>query len=342
MSRFKFVDLFCGIGGFRLVGERNGGECVLSCDINKDICKIYEDNFGENPYGDIYDIDFTKLDFDVIFAGFPCQPFSTMGNKKGRLDDRGILINRVFEIMDSNKPKLVFLENVRGLLYSENGAFLEYILETLDKLGYKTFWKVMNAKDYGIPQSRDRWYCVCIRKDLVNDKFKFKFPNKKEPKYVKDILDTVEEYNKKLNTNLSDDEFKELTKLTDYRHNVVKNKFEEWIIKKLKRDENFKCPEQIVGYKITPNYSNFKIDGVSPCLITSCDTFNILINTKDNKFIDCRYFTINEIRKLMTFPDEFKIKNNRKYYFGFGNSIVVNLVSEIFSEVLEQTNIFED
>ena len=158
---YKFIDLFCGLGGFRIAFEKYGCECVFSSDIDEKVREIYQLNFGEEPAGDISKILCENIpDFDILCAGFPCQPFSIAGLRRGFEDSRGTLFFEVARILKEKQPKAFILENVKGLVSHDQGNTLQVIMNTLDELGYDAKYKIMNALDYGIPQNRERWYCV--------------------------------------------------------------------------------------------------------------------------------------------------------------------------------------
>jgi len=154
---FTFIDLFAGIGGFRIPMQELGGKCVFSSEYNYHAQRAYELNFGEVPFGDI-----TKLNLDIVpkhdllCAGFPCQPFSISGKMKGFEDTRGTLIYHIFEIIEKRNPKVVLLENVKHLVYHDNKKTLATIIQHLEELGYAVSKKVLNASDFGVPQNRER------------------------------------------------------------------------------------------------------------------------------------------------------------------------------------------
>lgn len=165
-----FVDLFCGIGGFRFAMENASGrrglraECVLSSDIDAGCQKAYKTNFGEAPLGDISKIDAQDVpDHDVLLAGFPCQPFSIIGKMRGFEDTRGTLFFEIARIIEAKKPSAFVLENVKLLRGHNNGKTLSRILETLTSLGYNPDYKIFNALDFGLPQKRERIWIVGIR-----------------------------------------------------------------------------------------------------------------------------------------------------------------------------------
>lgn len=166
----RFIDLFCGIGGFRLGAEQAmasrglAGRCVFSSDIDPEVQRVYEANFGECPEGDITKIDALDIpDHDLLLAGFPCQPFSIMGDSKGFSDTRGTLFFDIARILEAKRPECFVLENVKQLVGHDRGRTFSRILETLDKLGYVHTHRVLNALDFGVPQKRERVIIVGFR-----------------------------------------------------------------------------------------------------------------------------------------------------------------------------------
>ena len=167
-KKYKGIDLFCGIGGFRLAMKRNNVKCVFSSDNDKFAQQTYEANFHEIPTGDIKAVEAKDIPhFDILTAGFPCQPFSYAGEKQGFNDEvRGTLFFDVCRILEYHKPPMVFLENVKGLKSHDKGKTLQTVLDSLRKLGYYPHWSILSSLDYGLPQKRERWYCVAFRSDV--------------------------------------------------------------------------------------------------------------------------------------------------------------------------------
>lgn len=169
----KIVDLFCGIGGFRKGFEQTGikTKCVLSADIDEYATAVYNYNFKENKKP----TDITKLksedipDHDILMAGVPCQAWSIAGKRRGFEDARGTLWYDIFRIMDFKKPKYVLLENVKGLISHNDSKSLELILETISSIGYLVDFKILNSKDFGVPQNRERIFILAIRKEFVDE-----------------------------------------------------------------------------------------------------------------------------------------------------------------------------
>ena len=157
----KFFDLFAGIGGFRVGLEAHGHECVGSCEIDKYARKIYGKNFGHEPrFKDVREIDTKDLpEFDILCAGFPCQSFSIVGNRKGFEDKRGNLFFEITRLAKEKRPSILLLENVKGLLSHEKGETFRIMLQTLDECGYDVSWQLLNSR-YFVPQSRERLYII--------------------------------------------------------------------------------------------------------------------------------------------------------------------------------------
>jgi DNA (cytosine-5)-methyltransferase 1 len=192
----RFIDFCAGIGAGRLGLEKNGLSCIGFSEIDKQAETTYRKIFGENEinYGDLTKIKPKTLpDFEMMIAGFPCQTFSVLGQRKGMDDERGRIIFSLIEIMLVKNLKYFILENVKGLTNHNNGDSMKVILSNLDKSGYKVFYKVLNSIDYGVPQMRERIYFVGIRKDLVSDDFQFCFPKKQSKKDVKEYLIDLKE-----------------------------------------------------------------------------------------------------------------------------------------------------
>ncbi len=152
-----FVDMFCGIGGFHLAATSFGMRCVFACDIDEEARRTYHHNFGLDPKGDISRIRAKDVpDHDLFCAGFPCQPFSIIGHRKGFGDIRGTLFFEIVRILKAKRPRAVLLENVKQLTTNDKGRTLRRIIEALESLHYCVDWKVLNALDYGLPQKRER------------------------------------------------------------------------------------------------------------------------------------------------------------------------------------------
>ena len=172
MDKFNFIDLFAGIGGMRIPFEKLGGTCVFSSEWDKHAQQTYARNFSEIPAGDITEIKESDIpDHDILLAGFPCQPFSIIGDKQGFQDTRGTLFFDIARILKRKQPTAFLLENVKQLLTHDKGRTFAVIEEQLSQLGYTTYHKVLNALDFGLPQKRERIFIVGFREPIA-----FEFP----------------------------------------------------------------------------------------------------------------------------------------------------------------------
>lgn len=187
---FTFIDLFAGLGGIRIPFEELGGSCVFSSEWNESAQKMYHANFGEIPTGDITKISSDKIpEHDILLAGFPCQPFSIIGNGKGFADTRGTLFFEIERILRDKKPEAFLLENVKQLVKHDEGKTFQVILAKLKELGYFVHWEVLNALDYGLPQKRERVIIVGFRKN-----YQFSFPQPSQNRIK--LSEIIEEHSK--------------------------------------------------------------------------------------------------------------------------------------------------
>ncbi len=193
-NNIRFIDLFAGIGGFRIALERNGCRCVFSSEIDEKCQRQYEANFGEIPAGDITKISAKEIpDHDILAAGFPCQAFSIIGNGAGFDDTRGTLFFEIERILKEKRPYAFILENVKNLASHDKGRTLKVILQHLDKLGYNVHWKVLNGLDFGVPQKRERIIIVGFL-EKVPFVFPEGIPNRTN---LADILESEENVDRK-------------------------------------------------------------------------------------------------------------------------------------------------
>lgn len=319
------IDLFSGIGGIRIAFEQNGVECVASSEIDKHACATYFMNFGEIPLGNISFLSKQSFpEFDILAGGFPCQPFSIGGLRKGFDDARGTLFFEVARLLNECKPKAFLLENVQGIVNHDGGNTLRTIEKILRELEYNFSWKIMNAKDYGVPQNRNRWYCVGFRNDL-NIGFKqtnlyqfenydktFCFPEKRGlQKTITDILES--DVDKKYN----------ISTTAIYNIQKYSGLYEKTHVSSF----------PLIAYEVRASRCSFRNDGISPCLTAKMGTGgnNIPILVSQN-----RKLTENECLKIMGFPDWYQIAPNRSHsYKQIGNSVAVPIVSEIVKEMIK-------
>lgn len=179
--KFKFIDLFAGVGGMRLAFENAGGECVFSSEWDKYAQKTYFENFGEVPHGDIRDVNEGDIpEFDILVAGFPCQPFSNIGKREGfRHPTQGTLFYEIVRILQHHEPAMFLLENVAGLVTHDERRTFKTILETLEQLGYEVRHEILDAAGFEVPQHRERIYIVGMNRDKLTN-LDFAFPKAKE------------------------------------------------------------------------------------------------------------------------------------------------------------------
>ena len=311
LNGYTFIDLFAGLGGFRLALESLGAKCVYSNEWDKFAQEVYKNNFGETPDGDITKVDENTIpEHDIICAGFPCQAFSISGKQRGFEDSRGTLFFDVARIVKAKKPKIVFMENVKNFAVHDNGRTLQVVKATMEELGYTFNYKVLNATDYGIPQKRERIYMVCFRKDL--DVKEFSFPKAFAlQKHVEDFLLNDE----KLVSNLYVD------RPDTYYNNEIDNKTSNksirlGIVNKGGQGERIYSTK---GIAITLSANG---GGVF------AKTGGYLVNGKPRRLHQ------RECARLMGFPDTYIMaKNKNQAYKQFGNSVVVDVLQYIGIEI---------
>lgn len=299
----KFIDLFCGIGGFRYASQQAfdklgiKGECVFSSDIDKYAQEAYEANFGEKPAGDITQIEASDIpDFDILFGGFPCQAFSICGLQKGFEDKtRGTLFFEIARIIKEKQPKTFVLENVKNLASHNNGKTLQIILSVLrDELGYHVDYKLLNALDFGLPQKRERIIIVGSKKPFVMD-WKFDITKKK-------TLDDI------------------LEKKVDKKYYAS-----EEIVNKRKTMHTSKYKPAIWHENKAGNVSSYPYS----CALRAGASYNYLLVDGE------RRLTPREMLRLQGFPDTFNIvvsdTQTRKQA---GNAIPVDMVGKVIEKFL--------
>ena len=177
-NNLKFVDLFAGIGGFRIALEKVGTECVFSSEWDKYAAQTYQANFGEIPYGDITKVDISHIpDFDILCAGFPCQPFSSIGRREGfNHKTQGTLFYEIVKILAQKKPIAFILENVPGIINHDSGKTISIILKSLNEINYDVSYQILDAADYGVPQYRKRVYFVGLNRNYNSNRVQYIFP----------------------------------------------------------------------------------------------------------------------------------------------------------------------
>jgi len=310
-KNYTFIDLFAGIGGMRIAFEREYSECVLTCEIDKMALKTYKMNFIDSK-NHIYSYDIRKLkskdvpNHDILLAGFPCQPYSIAGLRKGLADERGKVFNDILRIIKDKKPKVFLLENVRGIMAHDNGDTFKYIIKRLENLGYYLKYQSLNTATHGnLPQNRERVFIVGFSDKESYDKFSF--PNKmKLDKKITDMLDS-----KKLDKKYYYDERYEC-------YNTIKksvknsNSIYQWRRHYVRENKSSLCPTLTAnmgsgGHNVPLIFQNKKIRKLTP----------------------------RECARFQGFEDSFKLPSisDTHLYHQFGNSVSIPLIKRIADNI---------
>ena len=322
--KFSFIDLFAGIGGFRIAMQNLGGKCLYSSEWDEQSQKTYKANFGEIPFGDITKPETKKYipdNFDVLCAGFPCQAFSIAGKRGGFEDIRGTLFFDVAEIIKTKQPKAFFLENVKGLTNHDKGRTLATILNVLrnDLNYFVPEPKIMNAKDFGVSQNRERIYIVGFRKDLNINEFEYPkpfdtktcFADIKEEKVPTTKYYLSTQYLQTLINHKSRHE----SKGNGFGYEIIKDNgiANAIVVGGMGRERNL-----VIDNRITDFTPETKIKGV--------------VNREG-----IRRMTPREWARLQGFPDKFKITvADASAYKQFGNSVAVPAIQATAEKVIEK------
>lgn len=301
MEKIKFIDLFCGIGGFHIAMDEACKEndlipeCVFSSDIDPYCQDSYEINFGNRPFGDITKIDEKDIpDHDILFAGFPCQPFSIIGQRQGFNDIRGTLFFDIARIIKHKKPKAFVLENVKQLVGHDNGKTLKTILSTLKDLGYHVQYAVLNALDYGLPQKRERVIIVGHCEPIF-----FSFPSPIRP-------------------------FKPLSAILEKRVDK-KHYASDYIVNKRREKHKSAYNLSIWHENKAGNICSYPYS----CALRAGASYNYLLVNGE------RRLTPREMFRLQGFPDSYKIiPNDTQARKQAGNAVPVNIVKAVILKLL--------
>ncbi len=298
--KFTFIDLFAGIGGIRQAFEGCGGQCLFSSEIDVHAKYTYYTNFGSVPYGDIMEIDAHRIpDHDVLCGGFPCQPFSRIGKREG-FDHatQGTMFHEIVRILKVKKPRVVFLENVPGIINHDGGNTLQVIVDSLQELGYVVYQKVLDAQDFGVPQQRKRFYLVAV----TNPNKKFNFPRVCKNKEKVDIGPFIE---------------KNIEKYSISKH--------------LQESYLFKVDDG------KPDIIDQTTTGVVKTLLSSYHKIQRLTGTfvRDGE-TGIRLLSKKECLSIMGFPADFVIPVSRtQMYRQLGNSVVIPVIDAIASQIAQ-------
>lgn len=307
---YKFIDLFCGIGGFRKALEEKGLECVFSSDIDKNIQEIYQKNFGEKPCGDITEIPEKKIPHhDILCAGFPCQSFSISGKMRGINDSNGRLFYEIIRIAQYHKPQVLLLENVKNILTIDNGKIIKTIEQKLDEIGYQVHWHVLNASLFGIPQARERVYFVCLRKDFESH-FVLNYTKPDELYkniFLEDILDKA----------VQED-------LYVHRNDIIFN-----ILPKERQLKPIR-----VGYLNKGGQGERIYSSLGHSITLSA--FGGGVGTRTGLYcVDgkVRRLSINECKKLMGFPTSHIVSSGLRGYQQLGNAVIPQMIGNVYESI---------
>lgn len=321
--KFSFIDLFAGVGGIRMGFQAVGGRCVFSSEWNSDAAKTYRLNFGEEPRGDITKIASDEIpNFDILLAGFPCQPFSISGKMKGFADTRGTLFFEVCRIIEAKHPKVVFLENVKHLVHHDNGRTFGVILQKLSDLGYHVSWRILNGSDFGVPQNRERIIII----GSLDGVFDFDLVKKTPKRALADFLDETGPFEF-----LSENEYTLL--------DSPKRQEESGLIFAGYRNKSIRKvgvrPNTLHLSRVhkQPNRI-YSVDGIHPTLPSQEVSGRYFILLRDRTV---RKLTLSECWRIMGFPEEYKkISSAGEQYRQLGNSVCVPMIKAVAAEVVRQ------
>lgn len=332
----RLVSLFSGCGGLDLGFEEAGFNRIWANDFDKDAQAVFRLNLGEIDGRDIREVGSDEIpDCDIITAGFPCQPFSNAGNRKGVHDSRGMLYKECLRIIEAKMPKVFLFENVKGLLstkYIDGRKLVDVIasdLEHMDNVGYDVNYQLLNASDYGVPQNRQRLIMVGVRKDLC---IHFEFPNKqsKDGLTLRDVLDIPAEIPNQVDWQLSPQALAMIAHIPE--GGSWKDVPYEELAPRFKR-----IRDNMQRYHSPNFYRRFSRDEINGTITASAQPENCgIIHPIHN-----RRYTIREIARIQTFPDSFvfiddSLKNITAMYKVIGNAVPRKLASAVASAIMEQ------
>jgi DNA (cytosine-5)-methyltransferase 1 len=327
----KFIDLFSGIGGFRIALQRIGAQCVYSAEINQHACEVYKANFFEDPYCDVTGLDEKSLpDFDILCAGFPCQAFSSAGKKQGFKDTRGTLFFDVCRIISEKKPSVVLLENVKNLVVHDYGKTFLTIKDSLNELGYNVSWKILSAKDFGLPQHRERIIIVAVKSNIEKT-FNFEQVQLQSVSSLLPFLNRLSEQSA----------FLQPAEYTLIEKKHIKLQVKSGLIFSGYRNKNFRINgvrDNTSHLSRTHKQANriYDAKGIHPTISSqeASGRYFVLINNQVRKL------TLDECFCIMGFPSDFvKVGSKSNLYARIGNSVCVNMIEAVAWQIKKQ--IFE-
>ena len=300
-----------------------GFECVFSCDINLGCQKTYQANFGEAPHGDIASVNADDMpDFDVLCAGFPCQPFSISGKQKGFADTRGTLFFEICRIIEAKQPNVVFLENVKHLIHHDSGRTLLVILEKLNDLGYLTEWCLLNAKDFGVPQNRERIVIIASKEGHFN----FNSAAKRESKELLNFLDKEGPFGY-----LAKEEYTLIENPITQKESGLC--FVGYRNKTIRKVGTRPGTEHLSRVHKQPNRI-YSAMGMHPTLPSQESSGRYWVLMPDNRV---RKLTIDECFRIMGFPSDFlRPSSLGEQYRQIGNSVCVPMIASVADAIKQQ------
>jgi DNA (cytosine-5)-methyltransferase 1 len=323
-----FADFFSGIGGFRLGLEQIGWKCVFSNEINKDSNLIYKNNFSVSELSDISiaEIVLNKIpDFDVFCGGFPCQPFSIAGKKKGSNDERGDLFKHIIRICTHKKPKIIFLENVSNLRSINNGSIFNKYIQDLKSIGYEPFFDIVDSSRFQVPQSRNRLFIVAFRKDLNVTNFNFPIGTD-DVVSVKDIINQ-HDYSIPLGERWTHyvDYYSGKKEESDIPFEIPKTR------KNLERIDKGVDLDDCIYQLRSSGVRAISINRPFPTLAVSISGGGAMIPIYSK---EKRHLSVIELQRIMGFPDNFNFPVSRTSAIkGLANSVCPPVISAIGSEI---------
>lgn len=324
MKSFRFIDLFAGIGGMRIAAERNGGECVFSSEIDTAAAATYAHNFSHMPAGDITKVSECDIpNHDLLLAGFPCQPFSICGFKKGFGDTRGTLFFDIARIVAAVRPSCLLLENVKHFSVHDQGRTKARVIEVLEDLGYTVSTKVLNATNFGLAQNRERTIIVAS----IKNQFDFDKIKARDPVIIRDIVEPFGDF-----------EFLDPKEYTLLHPDFVKRQTASGLIfvgyrnRALRKAGVRPDTEHLSRVHKQPNRI-YSAEGTHPTLAAgeSSGRYWVLLDGYVRKI------TMREAYRLQGFPENYSINPSASAaYKQIGNSVPIPMIAEVVKQILDQ------
>ena len=330
----RFIDLFCGIGGFHLALAKRGHQCVFASEIDKIAKQDYHSNFGIKPTGDITNVASSDIPpHDILCGGFPCQAFSQAGNQLGFNEARGTLFFDIIRIAKYHQPKFLLLENVKNLQYHDNGKTIATIYSLLDEIGYNTSHQILASNDYNFPQKRERVYITAIRKDLNL----YQSAPKKSEEFT--TIEDIKELDLPVNNKPTDFFTRnEVIFTTNSRLPEFYQKHQnESLIEFDLTDDSFERyipgrTNKLIQLGFIKKYIRHRVQGIFYSSMGVCPT----LPTMNNRYIYIdgyvRLLSKLEQTRVMGFPDN-HIISDKHFYKRLGNAVIPGMVGKVFDAI---------